>query len=91
MNNLQYIVKNDTRAAMHMAVELCEHGDFDSVTEAFGWLMQERDKKSSGCAMETLLRYDGSDPHYRCMVCGHENYEDKMPAFCPRCGKAVKR
>lgn len=41
MNNLQYIVKNDTRAAMHMAVELCERGDFDSVTEAFRWLNQE--------------------------------------------------
>ena len=41
MNNLQYIVKNDTRAAMHMAVELCERGDFDSVSEAFRWLSQE--------------------------------------------------
>ena len=41
MNNLQYIVKGDTRAAMHMAVELCERGDFDSVSEAFRWLNQE--------------------------------------------------
>lgn len=41
MNNLQYIVKNDTRAAMHMAVELCERSDFDSVSEAFRWLSQE--------------------------------------------------
>lgn len=41
MNNLQYIVKNDTRVAMHMAVELCERGDFDSVREAFKWLNQE--------------------------------------------------
>ena len=41
MNNLQHIVKNDTRAAMHMAVELCEQGDFDSVPEAFRWLNQE--------------------------------------------------
>lgn len=41
MNNLQYIVKDDTRAAMHMAVELCERGDFDSVSEAFRWLNQE--------------------------------------------------
>lgn len=44
MNNFQYIVKDDTRAAMHMAVELCERGDFDSVTEAIRWLMQERGK-----------------------------------------------
>ena len=44
MNNFQYIVKDDTRAAMHMAVELCERGDFDSVTEAVRWLMRERDK-----------------------------------------------
>ena len=43
MNNLQHIVKNDTRAAMHMAVELCEQGDFDSVAAAFKWLMQERE------------------------------------------------
>lgn len=43
MNNLQYIVKNDTRTAMHVAVELCEQGDFDSVTEAVRWLMRERD------------------------------------------------
>lgn len=41
MNNLQVIVRDDTRAAMHMAVELCEQGDFDSVTEAFRWLMTE--------------------------------------------------
>ncbi len=44
MNNFQYIVKDDTRAAMHMAVELCERGDFDSVTEAVRWLIRERDK-----------------------------------------------
>ena len=25
MNNLQHTIKRDTRAAMHMAVELCEH------------------------------------------------------------------
>lgn len=43
MNNFQHIVKNDTRAAMHMAVELCEQGDFDSVTDAFRWLLQEHD------------------------------------------------
>ena len=42
MNNLQHIVKDNTRAAMHMAVELCESGDFDSVGEAFTWLMAER-------------------------------------------------
>ncbi|MBR0403720.1 MAG: hypothetical protein IJI68_00645 [Eggerthellaceae bacterium] len=43
MNNLQRIIENDMRAAMHMAVELCERGDFDSVNEALRWLMQERD------------------------------------------------
>ena len=41
MNNLQHIVKDNTRFAMHMAVELCEQGDFDSVSEAFKWLNQE--------------------------------------------------
>jgi len=41
MNNLQQIVKDNTRFAMHMAVELCEQGDYDSVTEAFKWLNQE--------------------------------------------------
>jgi len=43
MNNLQHIVKDNTRFAMHMAVELCEQGDFDSVAEAVRWLMQERE------------------------------------------------
>lgn len=43
MNNLQHIVKDNTRFAMHMAVELCERGDFDSVNEALRWLMKERD------------------------------------------------
>jgi len=43
-----------------------------------------------GCEMETLERFDGSDPHYRCKVCGHENYEDYLPNFCPKCGKTVK-
>lgn len=47
MNNLQLIVKDNTRAAMHMAVELCEQGDFDSVTEAVRWLMQERDNAAT--------------------------------------------
>ena len=41
MNNLQHIIKDNTRFAMHMAVELCEQGDFDSVPEAFRWLNQE--------------------------------------------------
>ena len=41
MNNLQHVVKDNTRFAMHMAVELCEQGDFDSVPEAFRWLNQE--------------------------------------------------
>lgn len=42
------------------------------------------------CEMITLIRYDGSDPHYKCRVCGHENYEDYMPRFCPNCGRAVR-
>ena len=45
MNNLQHIIANDTRAAMHMAVELCESGDCDSVAEAFRWLMQEHEEQ----------------------------------------------
>lgn len=48
MNNLQHIIKDDTRAAMHVAVELCERGDFDSVTEAFRWLMREREDDTLG-------------------------------------------
>lgn len=43
MNNLQYIVKGNTRFAMHAAVELCEQGDFDNVREAFEWLVHERE------------------------------------------------
>lgn len=41
MNNLQLVVQDDTRIAMHVAIELCENGDFDSVGQAFRWLMQE--------------------------------------------------
>ena len=47
MNNLQMVVKDDTRIAMHVAVELCENGDFDSVSQAFRWLMQEEPKSKS--------------------------------------------
>lgn len=43
MNNFQYIVRYNMRYAMHVAVELCEQGDFDDVFEAVKWLMQERD------------------------------------------------
>jgi hypothetical protein len=43
VNNLQYIVKDNTRFAMHMAVELCEQGDFDSLREALIWLEQEHE------------------------------------------------
>ena len=57
MNNLQYIIKDDTRAAMHVAVELCERGDFDSVTEAFRWLMRERDGSLRGRDFDTVV-YD---------------------------------
>ena len=35
------IVRDDTRTAMLVAVDLCEQGDFDSIAEAFKWLMQE--------------------------------------------------
>ena len=48
MNNLQYIIRNNTRAAMHMAVELCEQGDFDYVLDAVKWLMQERNDATHG-------------------------------------------
>lgn len=42
------------------------------------------------CSMKELTRYDGSDPHYQCNACGSENYEDDLPAYCPRCGKKVE-
>ena len=48
MNNLQYVVKDSTRIAMHVAVELCEDGNFDSITEAFRWLMEEREEPKEG-------------------------------------------
>ena len=60
MNNLQHIIKDDTKAAMHMAVELCEQGDFDSVTEAFRWLMQERDDATAQVQAEDYAK--------RCML-----------------------
>lgn len=37
---------------MHMAVELCEQGDFDSVAEAVRWLMQERDDAATPSGVE---------------------------------------
>ena len=55
MNNLQLIIKDNSRYAMHVAVELCEQGDFDSVTEAFKWLMQERDDSELGSEREKAL------------------------------------
>lgn len=90
MNNLQHIVKNGTRFAMHMAVELCERGDFDSVNEALRWLMKERETvecEPSTCAMEedvgaiqTLLT---------CSKCGYTS-KDRHPLFCGGCGRAVR-
>ncbi len=43
------------------------------------------------CSMKELIRYDGDEPHYRCSACGSENNEDYLPAYCPRCGRAVER
>jgi hypothetical protein len=64
MNNLQYIVKDSTRYAMHAAVELCEQGDFDSIREALIWLRQERDDAKLGSGTltaeqvrETVLKH----------------------------------
>ena len=105
MNNLQRIIKNDTRAAMHVAVELCERGDFDSVIEALRWLMQERDDvatPSGGeCEVEETewLSYggEGCDTYRHTLSCGHvsETFDEEPPNFCCECGarvrKAVKR
>lgn len=39
--------------------------------------------------MIKLMRYDGMDPHYKCSLCGHKNYEDEVPNYCPSCGAHV--
>lgn len=103
MNNLQHIIANDTRAAMHMAVELCEQGNFDSVADAFGWLLQERDDAAPGCG-ECELVYgenDHGDDGWWCQSCGgwfaasfrHTGRDNIIePNYCQQCGgKAVKR
>ena len=41
MTNIQVLVENNARIAMHIAIELCEQASFDSVKEAFDWLMEE--------------------------------------------------
>lgn len=81
MNNLQYIVKDGTRYAMHVAVELCEQGDFDNVTDAFRWLM---------------LECDDSKLHAICDECyweeAKETMIDETPLLsCPFCGGSVTR
>lgn len=91
MNNFQVIVENDTRAAMHMAVELCEQGDFDSVTAAFRWLMEDcgNAELRSGEREWREVVVGGRTEGYEC-ECGHMMPE--VPRFCPNCGwKAVKR
>ena len=99
MNNLQYIVKNDTRAAMHMAVELCEQGDFDTVNEALWWLLQERDDAAlGGGECENIAYYPLVN--FECSECGctveggdelGANIQHGAWNHCPNCGKAVKR
>lgn len=75
MNNLQHIVKDSTRIAMHVAVELCENGDFDSITEAFRWLMEKREEsKESGDLREEIVR---------CRDCRYYDPNDEPSEFYP--------
>ena len=98
MNNLQHIVKDHAIYAMHMAVELCEQGDFDSVTEAFRWLMEERDNATIGgeCELTEVDSYSNVRETIHvleCSACGEtcEHVNGSYPR-CPHCGrKAVKR
>ena len=98
MNNLQYIIKDDARFAMHVAVELCEQGDFDSVTDAFRWLLQECDDAACEWTLkDEWQNRSGDDYVYGYETsCGarHTWWPDSTPNFCPSCGgrvKAVKR
>ena len=87
MNNLQHIVKDNTRFAMHVAVELCEQGDFDSVAEAFRWLMKEH---GSGMCnpVETATLENVTAHVMECDKCGG-TYEHVNGVYehCPRCGR----
>ena len=71
MNNLQFIIKNDTRAAMHIAVELCEQGDFDSPYEAIQWLMQERDDAERTCKLKWTLQGETQTQEFWRCECGN--------------------
>lgn len=90
MNNLQHIVKDGTRYAMHVAVELCEQGDFDSVTDAFRWLMQERDDSELGSETCENTQHDAD---FMCSVCGKcvDNGRILGFNFCPNCGKRIRK
>ncbi len=95
MNNLQHIVKDNTRFAMHMAVELCERGDFDSVNEALRWLMKERDDIATPNGGEAERTCRNADDHkvipIICSECNWTQTEPWPDYFCPKCGcKAVK-
>ena len=85
MNNLQVIIRNDTRAAMHMAVELCEQGDFDSINEALGWLMMETCDENGKCVITPIA--PGSDMG-RCSACN--NVADVSSNYCWKCGARNK-
>ena len=80
MNNLQHIVKDSTRYAMHVAVELCEQGDFDSVREALAWLMEERDGACDWIAEAEWL--------WKCSNCKRPFHADHARKYkhCPECG-----
>ena len=96
MNNLQFIIKDNSRYAMHVAVELCEQGDFDSVIEAFKWLMQERDDielDSSTCELIETDSYSNANEVVHvleCSACGEtcEHVNGSYPR-CPHCGRKV--
>ena len=99
MNNLQHIIENDMRTAMHIAVELCEQGDLDSVAAAFKWFMQERETATLGsgtCCLYYGEDDDGYDGWY-CSECGgwfqavRRDGHLVEPKHCQECGKAVKR
>ena len=55
-----------------------------------GWSHVERCGLDDCCCMEELERDDGSQPHFMCDKCMHENYEDIRPKRCPECGRFVQ-